>query len=291
MDLATTFEAHASYVLRLLFTQDGQTLISSGMDNTVKLWSVPDWSLVRILEGHTNSVNSIALSPDGCMLVTGSTDRKVNLWSFPEGELVRTLQDQKNVVAAARFSPNGAWVASGAYGGRIIIWTLDGDEVISLQASQRNVTSIAFSPDSRVLAAGGLGDDIFLWALPSGELIGTLSSHKVAVIGMQFIQGGALPGLGGVRAKGEGVGYGDLGGGAHLGARDGLHAELCVLGGREQAGTEHERPGAGLVDGRMETARRGPGRCQRGKRAGLLTRWSAAGRGGSRPQDPRVARK
>ena len=31
------FEAHASYVLGLSFTRDGQTLISSGMDNLVKL--------------------------------------------------------------------------------------------------------------------------------------------------------------------------------------------------------------------------------------------------------------
>jgi WD40 repeat protein len=42
MQEPTIFKAHSSYVLGLLFTHDSRTLVSSGMDNVVKLWSVPD---------------------------------------------------------------------------------------------------------------------------------------------------------------------------------------------------------------------------------------------------------
>jgi len=42
MNEPTIFEAHSSYVLELLFTHDSQTLVSAGMDNAVKLWSVPE---------------------------------------------------------------------------------------------------------------------------------------------------------------------------------------------------------------------------------------------------------
>ena len=35
MKESIVFEAHGSYVLALCFTQDGQTLISAGMDNVV----------------------------------------------------------------------------------------------------------------------------------------------------------------------------------------------------------------------------------------------------------------
>ena len=57
MDEVTIFEAHGSYVLGLLFTGDSQTLVSAGMDNIVRLWSVPDWARLRTFEGHANSVN------------------------------------------------------------------------------------------------------------------------------------------------------------------------------------------------------------------------------------------
>ena len=73
MDEIAVIEAHANYALGLVFTPDSGTLISSGMDAAIKLWSVADWGLVRTLEGHEKSVNSIALSPGGKRLASGST--------------------------------------------------------------------------------------------------------------------------------------------------------------------------------------------------------------------------
>jgi len=71
---AFNFEAHSNYVLGLTFTNDSKTLISAGMDNVVKLWSAPDWTLEQTLEGHQHSVNSLSLSPDGATLATCSSD-------------------------------------------------------------------------------------------------------------------------------------------------------------------------------------------------------------------------
>jgi hypothetical protein len=190
MQEPTVFEAHSSYVLGLLFTPDSRTLISAGMDNVVKLWSIPDWTLLRTFEEHANSVNSIALSPDGKTLATGSTDTTVKLWAFPGGQVRHTLQDRKKVVAAVRISADGKWVAAGSYGGRARVWTLAGEDVVGIQASKKNLSTVAFSPDGETLATAGLGDDISLWALPSGQPIGTLSGHEVAVMALAFIDGG-----------------------------------------------------------------------------------------------------
>ena len=64
MNRVTVFEAHDSYVLSLLWTRDAQTLVSSGMDNVIKLWFAANWSPATTLTGHEHSVNSIALTPD-----------------------------------------------------------------------------------------------------------------------------------------------------------------------------------------------------------------------------------
>jgi len=184
------FAAHESYVLGLRFTADGQTLISSGMDNLVKLWSVRGWELVRTFAGHANSVNSLALSPDEKVLATGSSDNTVKLWSFPEGEVLHTLQDRKKTVSAVAISADGRWVAAASYGGRAAVWTLGGQEVVGIKASQANLSSVAFSPDGQVLATAGLGDTISLWSLPSGKLIHTLTGHKTAVGWLRYLDGG-----------------------------------------------------------------------------------------------------
>jgi len=188
----TVFEAHSSYVLALLFTQDTKTLISAGMDNVIHLWSVPDWTLISSFEGHANSANSLSLSPNENILASGSSDQTVRLWSFPAGEPVHTLQDRKKTVSAVQISPDGAWVAAGSYGGRVMIWTLDGQDFLGIKASQKNLSSIAFSPDAKTLTTAGLGDDILVWSLPSGKQIATLSGHKTAAWSLRFIDQGTI---------------------------------------------------------------------------------------------------
>ena len=66
--------AHESHVAAVRFGPSGEHLLSSGMDNLVKLWAVPTWELVRTIEGHTKSVNCLSFSPEGTRLATGSTD-------------------------------------------------------------------------------------------------------------------------------------------------------------------------------------------------------------------------
>ncbi|HEY46483.1 MAG TPA: hypothetical protein G4O14_06845, partial [Anaerolineae bacterium] len=43
MKEATVILAHENHVMDVLFTSDSKTLLSAGMDNTIKLWSVPSW--------------------------------------------------------------------------------------------------------------------------------------------------------------------------------------------------------------------------------------------------------
>ncbi|MGB3712994.1 MAG: WD40 repeat domain-containing protein, partial [Candidatus Promineifilaceae bacterium] len=184
------YEAHDSYVLGLKFTADSQTLISCGMDNVVKLWSVGTWEHIRTLQGHSHSVHTMALAPDEKTLVTGSSDKTVKLWSFPDGQEIRTLQDRMQVVSAVQISADGEWLVAASYGGRAMIWTLSGNPVVGIKASKKNLSSVDFSPDKKLLATCGLGDEIFLWYLPTGARAGVLTGHKTAVMNVRFVQNG-----------------------------------------------------------------------------------------------------
>lgn len=186
------FEAHSSYVLNLRFTGDSQTLISSGMDNLVKLWSAQDWTLFGSFLGHKKSVNNFDLSPDERILATGSSDQTVKLWAFPGGELLHSLQDRKKVVSSVQISADGKWVICGSYGGRVAFWTMDGDPVNSFKANPKNLTSALLSPDMKILATAGLGDDIQIWQMPEISHLVSLSGHKTAVTVHKYIQNGAV---------------------------------------------------------------------------------------------------
>jgi WD40 repeat protein len=63
-------------------------LASGGWDNTVRLWSLPDGTLLKTLTGHANYVFAVAISPDGRLLASGSFDDTIKLWSLPDGKLL-----------------------------------------------------------------------------------------------------------------------------------------------------------------------------------------------------------
>src|SRR5262249_7071827 len=75
---------HKAAIRSVAFAPDGDTLASSGADNTVILWDLPGRAhprqLGQPLTGHTNSVNSVAFAPDGHTLATSGDDGTVILW-------------------------------------------------------------------------------------------------------------------------------------------------------------------------------------------------------------------
>ncbi len=68
----------------LAFSPDGLLLASGGsfQNNLVRLWSVSDGSLLRVLDGHTNGITRVLFSPDGQYLVSASYEGLVRLWGL-----------------------------------------------------------------------------------------------------------------------------------------------------------------------------------------------------------------
>jgi WD40 repeat protein len=181
--------AHDSHINHVLFTHDSQTLLSAGMDNLVKLWSVPDWQPAGQIAGHDKSVNVLSLSPEGDKLVTASSDKTIRVWSYPDGEHLETIKGQ---VLNARLSPDGRWLVS-ASDNRLTVHAFETLEPVwDLRTAKRRVLSIAFGPASGELVVAGFGDDILRYDPASGELLGKVPAHDRLVNGLAFAPDGAF---------------------------------------------------------------------------------------------------
>lgn len=188
MDEIAAIDAHDDHCNDVAFTKDGETLVSAGMDNVVKLWSVGDWENRGTFAGHEKSVNSLSFFPDGNTLVTGSTDERMNFWSFPDGKLLESRPKSAN---NAQVSPNGKYIAS-AIRNKIRVWASDsGKELFRVDDHGKKNHAILFSTDSQTLFTGGLADHISLWSLPEGEHLGRLEGHKQVVMSLQFAGDGS----------------------------------------------------------------------------------------------------
>ena len=74
---AAVFQAHEHYVMSVRFMPEKPILVTAGMDNAIKLWGVPNWSLLMVLHGHDNSVNAVDFPADDNYLLSVSSDRSL----------------------------------------------------------------------------------------------------------------------------------------------------------------------------------------------------------------------
>lgn len=172
-----TLSGHSSWVMSVAVSSNTPTLVSGGLDDTIKVWNLYTGELLNTLIGHSKGVNSVALSSDGKILVSGSDDDTIKVWNLYIGEQLYTLRHGRDVNSVMIGSDNST-LASGSEDRLVKLWQLGtGAPIRSLLGSTGMIKSIAISPDCQTLASGGLDNKVTLWSLHTGELIQSLTGH------------------------------------------------------------------------------------------------------------------
>ncbi len=187
----------------LLFSPDGETVVSTSLDGTVALWDVGSGTLREMLRGHSRSVQQPVFSPDGETLYTVSHDGTAIAWDIA-GE--RGLERHFTFTHAAlanragydghpgSFSPDGRLLALGLKGEGIRLWDATDLTPIGRPLLETGglVYALAFAPDGRTLAAGTVGGEATLWDVESQSLLRRLPVGPGVVVGVSFSADGTV---------------------------------------------------------------------------------------------------
>ncbi|MBW4623147.1 MAG: caspase family protein [Cyanosarcina radialis HA8281-LM2] len=195
-----TLTGHTSWLTKVRFSPDGQTLASASADYTIKLWN-RDGKLLQTLKGHSSWVIDIRFSPDGQTLASAGGDRAILLWKRdPKTGLFlerpdRTLKGHDSWVTGVSFSPipptplnkggEGGILASASADSAIKLWNLKGELLKTIPGQGASVWSVSFSPDGQMLAAANQDNTVKLWSR-DGQLLKTLEGHEDQVSSVTF---------------------------------------------------------------------------------------------------------
>jgi len=119
------FKAHENWVCGIVWSPDGQQLISVSHDKTVKFWSSSTGRQIgQPCTGHTDWIKSLAIASDGSFIATASYDKTVRLWSTKTYQEIGQPLEYSNRVQCVAISTNGALLASGAWDGNLYLWSI-----------------------------------------------------------------------------------------------------------------------------------------------------------------------
>lgn len=102
-----TLPAHHSTVEQVLFSPDGQFLVTTSSDRMITVWSCQTWLLLYKLSGHQSAVFAADISFDGRTLATGDSEGSIKLWDLPGGRELLELDPQLAEVHGLQFAPDG----------------------------------------------------------------------------------------------------------------------------------------------------------------------------------------
>jgi len=117
-------KAHEDSIRGIVWSSDGQQLISTSFDRTVKFWNSSTGRLIgQFCTGHTGSVDSLAIASDGSFIATASDDKTVRLWSTKTYQQIGQPLKHSSTVRCVAISTNGALLASGTWRG-LYLWSI-----------------------------------------------------------------------------------------------------------------------------------------------------------------------
>ncbi len=99
--VVSTYKAHSGSIYGLALSPDGRRLVSSGSDQTVKIWDIATAQELQTLSTNAGYLTAVAFSPDGHQIAAIGSLQRLVLWDArPLTNELRLETAAGNLVAA-----------------------------------------------------------------------------------------------------------------------------------------------------------------------------------------------
>ncbi|KAH7910792.1 WD40-repeat-containing domain protein [Hygrophoropsis aurantiaca] len=137
------FKTHADTVASLVFTHDGQQIITASWDKAIRVWNGASGREVgEPMLGHEESISQIALSNNGLCIASASSDHTVRIWDVSTRRQIGDLLRAQDPVGSVAWSLSSLSIIAGDFDGNIHLWTVPPlDDNITAQAPVLNANT------------------------------------------------------------------------------------------------------------------------------------------------------
>lgn len=175
---------HTKEINELAFTPDGERLLSTSADGTIRVWNVADGTQAQLIDYSNGATqgNALAIAPDGQHFAEGH--HRLNLREFPSGRITWSQTGASIRVAECAFSSDGSRLATISFGEdpALTIYDRSGGRVNQTisgvaPADSGMPVDLRFLADDRLLLSvhdgwpRADGTKLLLWNVETGQVL------------------------------------------------------------------------------------------------------------------------
>ena len=184
----TLLEGHTGRIFDILFSSDGNNVLTLGSDNSIRLWDRDGAEIAKISIADETHFSQTDFVPTQQKITSLDGERTLRLWNYSGRETAQfEAANGKTEITKFIHSSTGDHLITGATDGNIRIWNLDGDVLKELDGHEGSVADITIDEDDEYLISVGDDNTARLWDIEKGEQLlnirgtsGTEKPHSIS---------------------------------------------------------------------------------------------------------------
>ena len=172
-----SFVAHDDEVNSLVFSSDGQFLVTASDDHTICSWDTSTWEPRLRRNAHRRSVEQVVLAEDNSILASAGSDGWFKTWRFPGLTEIDAWFLEHARVQTVSLGRAGEWVVAGDVAGNLLFGDLVKPNRHAKVRSLDGVERVQVLTDNTTIAASDRGGRVHLLKIdtegPSVTIVGS----------------------------------------------------------------------------------------------------------------------
>jgi WD40 repeat protein len=138
---------HNAFVLDIMFSEDGERLVTSGADGLAKVWHIRTEGSEADLVGHEGLVPSIVFAADGRFAATLGRDRTIRIWPFDGSPrpVPVILRGHEGAIRSLALSNDEAYLLTASDDATVRVWQVRNPSLRRIAESPVKLTPLAWS--------------------------------------------------------------------------------------------------------------------------------------------------
>jgi WD40 repeat protein/serine/threonine protein kinase len=184
--LVRRFKAHIPGDSLVRYAHNGDWVVTTGADSTLKLWPAAGGAAIRTIDMEEGPATALAVSGDRAL--TGHSEGTIALWELEKGRKIASFKRSGVRIWSVAFETGTNRVISAGHDWTVAIWRINAPEtpLHVFHGHESAVQAVALAPVGNEIATGGADRLIQLWNTTSLSKVRTYPREADFITALRF---------------------------------------------------------------------------------------------------------